>query len=282
MATFYNRATLSYNGNLINSNITQGEIAETLSMTKTAVTPVYTRGGRVTYIINILNSGAVPFSGLTLTDNLGGYPITGGTAVPLDYRADSVRYFINGVLQNPPTVNGEYPLTINGISVPANGNATIVYETDVNEYAPLAAGSEITNTVTATGTGVSLTADETVTIRNAPTLSIVKSLSPSTVTENGVVTYTLTLLNTGNTAADASEGLFVTDTFDPALSNISVRLNGNALLPTDYSYNEATGVFTTSPRVISIPAATYSQDPATGIWTVDPGTTVLTITGNLY
>jgi len=97
-----------------------------------------------------------------------------------------------------------------------------------------------------------------------------------------IVTYTLTLLNTGNTAADASEGLFVTDTFDPVLSNISVRLNGNVLLPTDYSYNEATGVFTTGPRVISIPAATYSQDPATGIWTVDPGTTVLTITGNLY
>ncbi len=31
MASFYNQATLSYNGNLINSNVTAGEIVETLS-----------------------------------------------------------------------------------------------------------------------------------------------------------------------------------------------------------------------------------------------------------
>ncbi len=284
MAAFYNRATLSYNGNLINSNVTEGEIVETLSMTKTAVTPTYNRNDKITYIVNIVNSGSVPFTGLTLTDNLGAYVFNGGTYVPLDYRTDSVRYFINGALQSAPTVGATDPLTITGISVPANGNATIVYETDVNDYAPLAAGAEITNTVTAAGTGVTpaLTASETVNVSTAPNLSIVKSLSPTTVSENGIITYTLTILNTGNTAAAASAGLFVTDTFDPALSNISVNLNGSPLPAASYTYNEATGVFTTNPNVISVPAATYTQDPTTGAWTVDPGTTVLTITGTLY
>ncbi len=283
MATFYNRATLSYNGNLINSNVTAGEIVETLSMTKTAVTTTYNRNDRITYIINIINSGSVPFTGLTLTDNLGAYAFNGGTAVPLDYRTGSVRYFINGALQSAPAVGAENPLTITDITVPANGNATVIYETDVNEYAPLAAGAEITNTVTAAGAGITspLTATETVTVQVAPNLSIVKALSPTTVGENGVITYTLTILNTGNTAADASENFFVTDTFDPILSNISVRLNGDVLPATNYTYNEATGVFTTNPGVISVPAATYTQDPATGVWTVDPGTTIISITGTL-
>lgn len=283
MATFYNRATLSYNGNLINSNVTAGEILETLSMTKTAVTPTYNRNDRITYIINLVNSGSAPFTGLTLTDDLGAYAFNGGTVVPLDYRTGSVRYFVNGVLQTAPTVSAENPLTITGISVPANGNTTVVYETDANEYAPLAAGAEITNTITAAGTGVTpaITADETVTAAAAPNLSIVKALSPTTVGENGVITYTLTILNTGNTAAAASGDLFVTDTFDPALSNISVTLNGSAFPATSYTYNEATGVFTTNPGAISVPAASYTQDPATGVWTVDPGTTVITITGTL-
>jgi hypothetical protein len=37
MATFYNRATLSYNGRLTNSNQTEGELLETLGVTKTAI-----------------------------------------------------------------------------------------------------------------------------------------------------------------------------------------------------------------------------------------------------
>ena len=37
MATFTNQATLRYNGNIVNSNITTGELLEVLSATKTAV-----------------------------------------------------------------------------------------------------------------------------------------------------------------------------------------------------------------------------------------------------
>lgn len=70
MATFYNQATLSYNGNTTTSNITTGEIVEILTAAKTAVTDTYRANGRITYIVSIVNSGAEDFTGLTVTDNL--------------------------------------------------------------------------------------------------------------------------------------------------------------------------------------------------------------------
>ena len=73
MAIFTNQATLSYSGGTINSNITTGEILEVLSVTKTAVVNQYSQGSDVTYAINIINTGNIAFTGLTLTDNLGSY-----------------------------------------------------------------------------------------------------------------------------------------------------------------------------------------------------------------
>ena len=128
MASFFNQATLSYNGNLINSNVTTGEIVETLSATKTAVTSTYGAGDTVTYVVNIVNSGAIPFTGLTVTDDLGAYPLGAGTVTPITYRTDSIRYFVNGALQAAPTVTDESPLTITGISVPADSNVALIYE----------------------------------------------------------------------------------------------------------------------------------------------------------
>ena len=53
MATFTNQATLRYNGNVVNSNITTGELLEVLSATKTAVIDTYSQGSDITYVINI-------------------------------------------------------------------------------------------------------------------------------------------------------------------------------------------------------------------------------------
>lgn len=283
MASFYNQATLSYNGNLINSNVTAGEIVETLSVSKTAVTPTYGAGDKITYIVNIVNSGTTPFTGLTLTDDLGAYPLGAVTVTPLTYRAESLRYFVNGDLRTLPTVADSEPLTLTGITVPANSNATIVYETNVNNRAPLAADSEINNTVTITGGSITtpVTDEEIIRAEASPNLSIVKALTPTIVNENGVVTYTITVQNTGNTATNTADNLYITDTFNPALSNISVTLNGAPLPASNYTYDETTGVFTTAAGVISVPAATYTQNPATGVWTVTPGTTVLTVTGTI-
>ena len=50
MATFYNQATLSYNDNVINSNIVTGEIVEVITATKTAVPTTYNIGDEIKLI----------------------------------------------------------------------------------------------------------------------------------------------------------------------------------------------------------------------------------------
>ncbi|MBR5453517.1 MAG: hypothetical protein IKV54_05490, partial [Clostridia bacterium] len=48
-----------------------------------------------------------------------------------------------------------------------------------------------------------------------------------------------------------------------------------------YNYSEATGLFTTVPGQILVPAATYTQDPVTGAYTLTPGIATLTVTGTI-
>lgn len=282
MATFFNQATLSYGSTTVNSNVTTGEIIEVLSVTKTAVYDRYTASSDITYAVNIINSGATPFTGLTVTDNLGAYTFDTQTLQPLDYVEDSVKYFADGVLQPAPTVTAGPPLVITGITVPANGTATVLYTARTNGFAPLAVDSSVVNTVTLSGGITPVTATETVTAESAPLLSITKSLSPTVVTENGELTYTFVIQNTGNTATAATDNVVVTDTFDPVLSDITVTYNGNVWTsPQNYTYDTATGLFQTVAGAISVPAATYTQNPQTGEWVIDPGTAVITVTGTV-
>lgn len=284
MQTFTNQASLSYNDTIVNSNITVGQIMATLSMTKTALRDEYAAGDNVTYVISIVNSGTTSFTGLTLTDDLGGYMAQNETRYPLDYQPDSLRYYINGVLQTTPAVTGDTPLVITGISVPAGGNAILIYEAQVNGYAPLGEAASILNTVTLSGGGLStpLTANETVTPVLGPVLSITKSLSPTSIPENGQITYTFLIQNSGNEAAEAADNVVMSDTFLPVLEGLTATLNGVVLTEgADYTYDETTGLFATTPGTITVPAATFVQDPATGLWSTTPGTAVLVVTGTV-
>lgn len=284
MAVFYNQATLTYNGTTTNSNIVTGEIVEVLSATKTAVSDEYSAGDRITYVVSLINSGATALSGLTLTDDLGSYEYGTFSLTPLTYVSGSVLYYINGVLQPAPAVSAQNPLTISGISVPAGGNALIIYDATVNQYAPLDIQSTITNTVTVTGGGLvsDTVATETVTADSAANLTISKALTPSSVAENGQITYTFVIENSGNTQALATDSVVVTDTFDPILSNLAVSFNGTPWTQgTEYTYDQTTGVFTTTAGQITVDAATYTQDQATGQITATPGVSVLTVTGTV-
>lgn len=61
-----------------------------------------------------------------------------------------------------------------------------------------------------------------------------------------------------------------------------MSLNGTALTETtQYVYDETTGLFRTVAGVITVPAATYTQDDTTGQWDITPGTAVLTVTGTV-
>ncbi len=283
MAQFTNQATLSYNGVSINSNTVTGNILEVLAVTKTAIRDSYAADETITYVVSITNSGTAAVTGLTLTDTLGAYPFDGATVTPLDYSVDSITYYQNGVLQTAPTITATDPLTVTNLSVPAGGNAILVYEVRPNALAPLGAGSTITNQVSLTGASLvnPVTASETVAVLNQPRLSITKSLNPVNVTENSEITYTFTIQNTGNTPAEADENIVIADTFDPILSDITVTVNGTVLSATSYSYDETTGEFSTDAGVITVPAATYSQDPNTGIFSTTPGVTTVTVTGRI-
>ena len=283
MATFYNQATLSYNGNVVNSNITSGELLEVLSIAKTAVDANYRAGGNVTYVISIVNSGNVPYTGLIVTDNLGAYPFGAQTLTPLTYVDGSMHYFINGVEQTAPAVDAGPPLTVSGIAVPAGGNVTLVYEADVNAVAPLGVGDTIVNEATLSGGMITpVSATETVTPDGDPVLSISKSVSPLVVTENGQITYTFIIQNQGNTEAIATDNVIITDTFDPILGDLAVTVNGVPFVAgVDYTYDPTTGAFATLSGRITVPAATYEQDATTGTVVTTPGVTVVTVTGTV-
>ena len=284
MATFYNQATLSFGGNTVNSNTTEAELLAGLDITKTAVTASYTSGGSVVYAVTLQNMGGSPYTGLTVTDDLGAYTVGATTVVPLDYVAGSELYYINGVPQAAPSVSTVGNLEFSGIGVPAGGTATLIYQTAANGFAPLAAGSTITNTVsTDAGAGIGVITDTaTVSVTEAPELTIAKAVCPAVINDNDTLTYTIIVQNLGNTPIVATDGVIISDTFNPVLTGITVELNGTELVAgTGYTYDTATGAFTTLDGVVTVPAATFTQDPTTGAVTTTPGVTVLTVSGTV-
>lgn len=284
MAIFSNQATLTYNGNTTNSNIAYGEILDVLTVTKTAVDGSYAIGDTVTYVVTLRNTGASPLTGLTVTDDLGGYAFGGETVYPLTYADGTALLFVNGAPQVSPAVTAGPPLVFSGITVPAGGNAVLVYQTRVNSFADPGLEGFIANTVTVTGSGLTapVTATETVNADIAPALTISKAITPAQVSDNDRVTYTFVIQNSGNDAVTADDNAAITDTFDPILTNLTVTFNGEAWTEgEDYTYNEATGLFETVPGQITVPAAAYTQDPVTGQYTVTPGIATLIVTGTI-
>lgn len=284
MAIFSNQATLTYNGGTTNSNIAYGEILDVLAATKTAIEGSYTPGEVVTYVVTLRNTGNAALTGVTVTDDLGGYDFGGTTVYPLTYADGSAALFIGGVVQPAPAVVAGPPLVLSSITIPAGADAVIVYQARANEYANPAAGSTIVNTVTATGDGLgtAATATETVSAAVAPNLTISKSINPTQVSDNDRVTYTFLIQNTGNEAVVATDDAVITDTFDPILTALTVTFNGAAWTQgVNYTYNEATGLFATLAGQITVPAATYTQDPATGAYSVTPGIATLVVTGTI-
>ena len=284
MAIFSNQATLVYNGNTVESNIAYGEILDVLAATKPAVEGTYAPGQLVTYVVTLRNTSSGVLSDLTVTDDLGGYTFNGTTIYPLTYEAGSAALFVDGIPQAAPAIVPGLPLVVSGISIPAGSDAVLVYQARANEFADPAAGGTIVNTITATGDGINtpISATETVTAAIAPQLTISKSITPAQVVDNDRVTYTFVIQNTGNEAVVATDNATITDVFDPILSALTVTFNGAVWTQgVQYNYNQATGVFTTNPGQIVVPAATYTQDPVIGAYTAVPGTATLIVTGTI-
>ena len=284
MAIFSNQATLTYNGTTTNSNIAYGEILDRLTVTKTAIEGVYAAGELVTYAVTLRNTGNASLTALTLSDNLGGYDVGGSTVYPLTYEDGSATLFIDGVLQPAPAVTAGPPLVISGINLAGDSDAVLIYQALANAFADPSADGVIENTVTVTGAGLTapITASESVTAASGPDLTITKSITPSQVVDNDRVTYTFVLQNNGNQPLVATDDAVITDTFDPILSALVVTFNGEVWTEgVEYNYDEATGLFSTVPTQITVPAATYTQDPVTGAYSLVPGIATLVVTGTI-
>ena len=215
MALFTNQATLSYSGGVTNSNITSGELVESVTLEKSAVSASYSPGETIAYAISIANNGATALNALTVTDDLGAYLFGTQTVYPLSYREGSLVYLVDGVRQSLPVVETAVtspPLTVTGINIPAGSNVTLIYEAAVTPYAPLGAGAEITNTVTVTGAAISLmTAQATVPMEGDPRLTISKCASAEQVSMNGELGYSFLIQN--------ADGIWITT---PGVSVLSV------------------------------------------------------------
>ena len=286
MAIFYNQATLSFGGISTGSNITTGEIVSGITLTKLAASDSYAFDDGITYIVTIENATTTPYNNLTLVDNLGVFvpSIMDTGVVPLTYIEGSLKYYQNGAEAMGATASATAAmLTITNITVPAGGNATLIYEARVNEFAARGVGNKITNTVTLLDTNLpeNITATATVPVRESAALTIAKAICPPVIGNDGRVTYTFIIQNTGNIAASGDD-LIVTDTFIPILNDISVTLNGEVLeAGAGYTYDEDTGDFATVGGVITVPAANFARNPDTGIVSLTPGVAVITVTGTI-
>ncbi len=284
MAIFSNQATLTLGGVSTNSNIAYGELLEALTLAKVALESSYTPGSAVTYVVTMRNTGSTAISDITITDDLGGYSFDGTTLYPLRVNEGDVAVFVGGVRQETVTVTPGPPLVISGLTIPAGTDAVLVYQASVTEYADPSGTGTLTNTATATAAALTsaVSDTETVSASTRPELSITKSISPSQVVDGDRVTYTFLIRNTGNTAVDLADNAVITDTFDPILTDLTVRFNGSTWTEgVQYSYDAATGSFATLAGYLSVLGATYVRDPATGAYTVTPGTATLVVTGTI-
>ena len=119
-------------------------------------------------------------------------------------------------------------------------------------------------------------------MRAAAALTVMKSLCPERVPQNGRLTYTFMIQNTGNAAAVAVDSVVLNDTFNPALKDISASFDGEPWREGEhFTYDEKSGEFLTAPGKINVPAARYAQDAQTGAWVVAPGVSTLVVTGTL-
>ena len=176
-----------------------------------------------------------------------------------------------------------HSLTYTIASLAAGANAIIVYQAMANDHALVGIGAVMTNlsAVTATGLTETIYASYTMATEDFADVSIVKSMSPNPVVDGGVLTYGFTLYNYGN--MDATN-VVLTDTFTPAPAvPLSVTVDGAPVAATEYTY--VAGLFTLpgvgATLTLTVPAATFTQNPATGVITTSPGVMNITVSGTI-
>ncbi len=287
MPTIENFATVSYTSGGVaatkNSNLAEIELESSIEFSKMTLGTTYTAGTPITYVLSITNNSTATVSGITLTDNLGTFTENGTEFTPLTFSAPAL-LLINGQDASAtltPDTSTPGTLVFTFPSLAPGETANIVYNAVPNSFAPLDENATITNTATLESNSdcASGEASATVTVNAAADIEVVKSMSPNPVVCGDTVTYTIRIYNYGNLDA---ENVVLTDTFNPAPTNITVSRNGVLLDADDYTYvNGTLTVPVAATEGDTVPAATFVRNPETGEVTVIPGLVEYVITGTI-
>lgn len=287
MATIENFATVSYTSGGVTetkvSNLAEIGLESAISFTKTTLGETYGEDEVVTYILSMTNTSTSAITNVSITDDLGTFVFGTLELTPLTYAPPALLLIDGQDVSAQLTVDTATAgsLVFSFPTLPAGATANIVYRAAVNEYAPLDVEAGITNTATLTSDSdcADGTASATITAVSAANVSVFKQMSPNPVICGDTVTYTIRIYNYGNIAA---ENVVLTDTFNPAPTNITVSRDGTLLPANEYSYVDGTlTVPTGTTTAVSVPAATFVRDATTGIVTVTPGMVEYTITGTI-
>lgn len=261
------------------SNVAVTSLNENYSLIadKTSYNTNFRPTENLTYTIRIENTGVEPLYGVTVQDNLGG-----DTTRLLSYIENSAKMLRNNVLTEitPTSVN---PLTMEIPSEFLPGEVVLFsYVAKVNGDIDRNI-SEITNVASVVGHENSVSGDAvtvipspSVTIPRADyaSVSIQKSVDKENISVGEKLTYTFTLENSGNIAAN---NIVLTDNL-PAnfvIESITSKTNGvdTVFETTDYSIGENNRLVlpTSVTKTISVPESTELGN----------GLTIVTIVGTL-
>ena len=261
-----NTGTGSANSNTVTTNLLD---QYTLAAAKTPLASTFRPGENTAFVLRLENSGSGDLHNVTITDNLGG----GAANAPLLYNQDSLRAYVTG---------GVLTAALPGV-LPSGGVAILVYTAQVRPNLDLTVQS-ITNTANITANGGSA-AGPAVVVTPAPTavllreayadVALYKEADKQNVMAGDPLTYTFTLTNNGNQAAD---GVTLTDTLPAgfAVTQVEVTTGGaTTVLPaSDYTIDATTNTITIpapSGPSITVPAATSTA----------PGITTVAVTGTV-
>ncbi|MBE6545824.1 MAG: DUF11 domain-containing protein [Ruminococcaceae bacterium] len=287
MAIIENFATVRYTSGGVTetavSNLAEVTLESSVSLTKQSLGTTYEDGSLLTYILTVQNTSGAPLTNVRIEDDLGTFAFGSAELTPLTYGGNAL-LLINGQDATAQlTVDTAAPGSLIFIvpTLAAGAVANIVYNAQVNEYAPLEENASVVNTATLSADAecAAGSASATVTAENGANVSVFKQMSPNPVVCGDTLTYTIRVYNYGNTAA---ENVRLSDAFDPAPANITVLRNGVAVPATEYTYEA--GVLTVPADTSdgdTVPAATFTRDSNTGVVSVVPGMVEYTVIGTI-
>ncbi len=280
-----NQASIRYNysgagtGTAVSNTVTTNLLDRyTLAATKTPLSSTFRPGENVTYVIRVENNGSGDLYNVTIADDLGG-----GADTPLVYNPASLRAYVDSIpVTISPVVQGGTLTAVLPAPLPARTAAILVYTAQVRPDVDFTLQS-ITNTVAVTANGgpppgpaVTVTPSPTATLLrdSYAEVTLYKEADKQSVMAGEPLTYTFTLTNQGNQAADS---VTLTDQLPTGFSvtQVSVSAGGatTVLAPGDYTVaaDNTITIPSTTGKAITVPAATVAA----------PGIATVAITGTV-